>query len=322
MNENAADRPDDAQRWHPDAETLACLAQDLLDPAESARLRSHVADCADCQLAERQVLELSVAVTELLASAPPEPMPDLVADRLDAALAALGPPGALAGSDAGAGVGTGVGAGADAGAPGDARPTGTAAGHAPVVPLDQARRRRRGLVLAAAASVLVVAGVATGVNTLAGPGTPQAEGPATPSPATTQPPSPRPSGGGQFASALPYRVSSSGYSYDPDGFDTAVDKLLASGAPTGEGTGSGTIGPRTDPGTGSPRAGQATPTVPACVLETPRQPDQPVAIDFGSFKGTRAAVLVYTDRAHKNQVRAFVVAVDCSGVLFEQVVAR
>lgn len=307
MSDNAADRPRGADP-HPDTETLACLAEDLLTPAEATLVRSHLAGCAHCQRAQLRVVELSATVTELLASAPTEAMPNLVADRLDAALAAL---------DAADGSRSDAAPVADPVAADPVTPE-----LATVLPLNRARPRRRGLLLVVAASTLVIAGAAAGLSTMTGGGTPQAQAPPNPRPAATQGAPTRPPGGGQFASALPYRLSSSGYSYEPDEFGMAVDKLLATGAPTGDGTGSGTIGPKTDPGGGSPRAGQATPSVPACVLDAPRRTDQPLAVDFGSFQGQRVAVLAYADRANKDRVRAFVVAVGCGGVLFEQDVAR
>ncbi|WP_042415881.1 anti-sigma factor family protein [Streptacidiphilus anmyonensis] len=70
---------------HPDADLLAEHAEELLTPEQSADLTAHLASCEEC----RETYDALVELTALLGAEPaPGPMPDDVAARIDAALAA------------------------------------------------------------------------------------------------------------------------------------------------------------------------------------------------------------------------------------------
>lgn len=69
---------------HLDYETLADLAEGILDDATATSAEQHLADCADCRLRAAEVAEVS----RVLAEAPIPPMPAHLVDRLDAAIAA------------------------------------------------------------------------------------------------------------------------------------------------------------------------------------------------------------------------------------------
>ncbi|MGK5632976.1 anti-sigma factor family protein, partial [Streptomyces sp. URMC 123] len=70
---------------HPDIEEISALAEGLLPPERSATVRDHVTGCAPCS----EVLSSLEEIGRLLGALPdPGPMPDDVAGRLDAALAA------------------------------------------------------------------------------------------------------------------------------------------------------------------------------------------------------------------------------------------
>ncbi|TWF98814.1 anti-sigma factor family protein [Kitasatospora viridis] len=72
---------------HPSVEQLADLAEDLLPADRAAAVRTHLADCPECADTTAALTEL----TALLAADPIEPMPQEVARRIDAALAAAQP---------------------------------------------------------------------------------------------------------------------------------------------------------------------------------------------------------------------------------------
>ncbi|WP_042384633.1 zf-HC2 domain-containing protein [Streptacidiphilus melanogenes] len=70
---------------HPDVELLAEHAEELLPAEQSAELTAHLASCAEC----RETYDALVELTSLLGAEPtPGPMPEDVAARIDAALAA------------------------------------------------------------------------------------------------------------------------------------------------------------------------------------------------------------------------------------------
>ncbi|MFB7472427.1 anti-sigma factor family protein [Kitasatospora sp. NPDC056184] len=76
--------PDPAAGAHPEVDELADLAEDLLPPAEADALRRHLTGCAEC----RETVDALAEVRTLLGGAEFPPMPDDVAARIDAALAA------------------------------------------------------------------------------------------------------------------------------------------------------------------------------------------------------------------------------------------
>ncbi|MFB7189737.1 anti-sigma factor family protein [Streptomyces sp. NPDC056230] len=72
---------------HPDVSEISDLMEGLLPPSRAAEVRSHVDGCALCGDVHASLIE----IRGLLGAVPePQPMPDDVADRIDAALAAEG----------------------------------------------------------------------------------------------------------------------------------------------------------------------------------------------------------------------------------------
>jgi hypothetical protein len=69
---------------HPDADTLAACREGLLGTRRSARIRKHLARCSRCASLDHEL----AAVSTLLASTPAPKIPDELAARLDAVLAA------------------------------------------------------------------------------------------------------------------------------------------------------------------------------------------------------------------------------------------
>ncbi|MCP2313163.1 anti-sigma factor family protein [Kitasatospora paracochleata] len=73
-------QPDD----HPDIDVLADLTEDLLPAERAAEVRAHLADCPDCAETHAALAEVS----RLLGDTEPPAMPEDIAARIDAALAA------------------------------------------------------------------------------------------------------------------------------------------------------------------------------------------------------------------------------------------
>ncbi len=67
---------------HLDHETLAELAEGLLDEEDAGEARTHLAGCAECRAREQDVSNVSALLGEM----PAPPMPSHVADRVEAAL--------------------------------------------------------------------------------------------------------------------------------------------------------------------------------------------------------------------------------------------
>lgn len=144
---------------HVDDDVLADAHAGLLSEAEAARVEAHLAGCAECAAADRALTDLESLLRETGATA--LPMPAAVADRLEATLQNE----SLARSSE-----TGV-------------TSLTAARHH-----DRGRSRRPQHILAAAASVAVLAvGGIAAVSLFDRDGTPVAEGPGTTPSATATP---------------------------------------------------------------------------------------------------------------------------------------
>jgi hypothetical protein len=70
---------------HPEAAEIAALGEELLTAAEAREIQEHLAGCPDCTAV---AADLELLRNELAGLAPIEPMPEEVAARIDAALAA------------------------------------------------------------------------------------------------------------------------------------------------------------------------------------------------------------------------------------------
>ncbi|MDT0301986.1 hypothetical protein [Streptomonospora wellingtoniae] len=133
---------------HVDAETLALSAEGLLEDDDESTVQQHVADCAACAAQRSELAD----VTRALAEVPAAPLPDSVAEQLEAAVRAE--------TESRRAEGGGSGSGGSDGGSGDGS---TAAGSGPptpglppnVVPM---RRRWINYLAVAAAAVVVVGG--------------------------------------------------------------------------------------------------------------------------------------------------------------------
>ncbi|WP_116247541.1 hypothetical protein [Nocardiopsis sp. FIRDI 009] len=135
---------------HPDAEALAFLAEDLLDPSEERTVTAHIQTCATCAA----TLDELTGVSRVLAATPAPELPQDVADLLDRRIADAVRERAERGPDT---------------EPTDPVPAEHPSADAAVVPLAAARRRRSSnglprLLAAAAAAVFVVGGGVAVVN--------------------------------------------------------------------------------------------------------------------------------------------------------------
>ncbi|GAA4946871.1 hypothetical protein GCM10023224_33010 [Streptomonospora halophila] len=131
---------------HVDAETLALSAEGLLEHNDESTVQQHVADCAACAAQRSELAD----VTRVLAEVSAAPLPDAVAERLDAAVRAETESRRTegGGSDGGSGDGS---AAAESGPPPPQPPSHPSN----VVPL---RRRWINYLAVAAAAVVVVGG--------------------------------------------------------------------------------------------------------------------------------------------------------------------
>ncbi|WP_371498297.1 hypothetical protein OG871_19795 [Kitasatospora sp. NBC_00374] len=146
---------------HPDVDTLADLSEDLLAPADAALIRRHLADCPDCADAYAALAE----VTRLLGDAPAPPMPEDIAARIDAALAAAAETAAPE-PDAPAVPGHPApartappgrrGGPADPSRPGSGSGSGSGSGTGPATGPGRPRRRRTGRILLGTAALAAV----------------------------------------------------------------------------------------------------------------------------------------------------------------------
>lgn len=274
------------------------LDLDALADALAGEPPTHLEDCGSCAAALRDLAAAMGSVQTALAGLPEPELPDEVAARLDAALARAST------------------AGPDTGTP-DAVPAPAAASAATITPLD-ARRRVRWLPAAsgvAAAAALVVGAVIIWPGGTGG------------------------SNSGARDSSLASRrndgipTSSSGTDYGRDGvlLKQALPGLLTgSAAPAKAGgqapvVGSGTTGGSTGSGAeASPDSGAPTAVDPLGPLRTtqrlasclaaltdPADKSLPLALDYASFEGKPALVVVLPS-ASAGKVDVFVVAAGCS----------
>ncbi len=148
---------------HVGAEKLARYRQDDLSPRQDARIRTHLAGCTRCRARSEEL----GAVTTLLASVPPPPMPEHLAARIHDALAAeaAGRVALTAGAASGIGTRPAPEAGPRAsGAPGNGQPQdGRSARHQRPEPGRRPRLPRLSSpvalrTMAAAAAAVVIAG--------------------------------------------------------------------------------------------------------------------------------------------------------------------
>lgn len=90
------ENPDDVDE-HPEVAEISALGEGLLPPQRAARVRAHLGACALCADVQSSLAEIHHGLTTL--PSPPR-MPEDIAARIDAALAAEPPPGAPAPAEA------------------------------------------------------------------------------------------------------------------------------------------------------------------------------------------------------------------------------
>ncbi|KWW97849.1 hypothetical protein C3Y87_11495 [Carbonactinospora thermoautotrophica] len=272
-------------RWtagHPDPETISDYLEGLLSRPAARRVEVHLRRCGSCRDTQAALGE----VRELLAASDAGPMPPQVAARIEAALAS---PGERVSGDAGPTT------------PGE-----------PAASMTSRKRSRRSawLLRAAAAVAVVAAGVGIVPQLLPGVWPRQNSATSTNAPAPAR--SGQPGSGGQQESSprlsgLPGPVLYRGRPYAAAQFGTQVHELLREAA---------TIRPfQGRPPSGSqggvPYDGDAASVV-GCVREATGRPgDPPVVVDFGTYEGRQAAVVVLHDETNPALLDAYVVPASC-----------
>ncbi|NUQ98520.1 MAG: zf-HC2 domain-containing protein [Streptomyces sp.] len=292
---------------HPEVEEISALSEGLLPPERDTEVREHLAGCGLCA----DVLVSLEEIRGLLGNLPgPHRMPEDVAGRIDAALAAEAHLAAASrvdvprGTPTDRGTGGGVPRGTSTAPAGRAdAPTGPGRGEAPpagpgrnaVASRRPAGFRRRGRALIA--SVSAVAALALGGIVYAAVG----------------------SGGGASDSSA---VSSAGASVSTQ-VGSQVRQLL------GERTPGQADSPMHSNRTNSdtPFSPDNAPAVPSCVLKATHRTQQPLAAEREPFQGKNAYLVVLSHPGDSSKVDAFVVNASCSTtspgtVLFQATYAR
>ncbi len=316
--------PDPTAGPHPSVDELADLAEDLLAPADADALRRHLTGCADC----RETVDALTEVRTLLAAAEPPALPEDVAARIDAALAAAAAPAEPAPTAP-------TGPAPTRPAPTGSAPTGsgsktpsTAPPARPAAATGPGRtrpRRRRALLLGSAAALLALALGGTflslsssqrqDLSATADAGRPAA-GSAAP-------------GAAESSAGTKTDRSTGGTVYQDDLLAAQVRQLLAGAAATGParpvkpsagpGSGAGATDPSKVPGTtavppaeggqGLTGGGRSTPACPA------PSTGALLATDRGSYAGAPVDVLVYALPDRPDQLDVYLRAPDCGPVL-------
>jgi hypothetical protein len=273
---------------HPEVAELSALSEGLLPPGRGADVREHLAGCELCT----DVLASLAEIRGLLGTLPgPQRMPEDIAGRIDAALAAEALLDTVRPDEPGPGVPRGTPArvprgtsatpagrpvapgGPGRGPDGSRRAGRRPAGHG-------SRRRSRLLAAASATAVLALGGIVYGVVSASGGGSAgpsgarvaQAAGPAVT---------------GQVADQVRRLLAApvNGQVVSPRLDHTAPHTLAA-------------------PALGAP--------VPPCVLKATRRGQSPLATEREYFQGRDAYLLVLPHPGNTGEVDAFVVGASCS----------
>lgn len=262
-------------RRHLSPETVADLREGLLDARETMAAQGHLLDCRRCAALSEDLAEVSAL---LAGHGDTGDLPDDVAERLDAALAAERP---------------------------SALPTAATT----VTPLHDTSRGPAGMrvLQAAAAIVLVLAGVGVGVNAFRAGGGDDT--------ATTAD-----SAGGAAqegaASGTGYPVTRSGRNWSAGTLGPAVPGLVtgslapaADAAPPEAGGDQGTARDLASDEVGRLAGG---PPLADCVAALVDGPGTPLAVDLSSWEGNPAAVVVLPTPDDPSSVDVWVVGPQCS----------
>ncbi|WP_049576038.1 hypothetical protein [Streptomyces sp. SBT349] len=287
---------------HPEPAEIAALDEDLLEPAEAAAVRDHLARCASC--GEVQA-DLAALRDELARLPDPGPVPDDIALRIDAALAAVAADDAVSRETAEAlaekTAGSKDAAGADAAG---------ARHRAPVAGPRWMRVLRLGL---AAAGAIVVLGMGAVMVQSFGGGNSDSEGTADMNPEA---------GSGEAAeepvetqvrellaeaeSTSPMVAGDSGGSAESHPPESTGEAEDAEGSETPE------SGGEPESGSGEPEP-DATPAVevPPCVEAAIGRVETPLAAGEEDYAGMDAYLVIFQHQVDPEQVDAYVVAATC-----------
>ncbi|MDT0342153.1 anti-sigma factor family protein [Streptomyces litchfieldiae] len=271
---------------HPEPAEIAALDEDLLPPADAARVHDHLAWCDACA---RVQVELA-ALTQALGDLPdPGPIPADIAARIDLALAEGAAADAVSRETADAGRETETAAyGAVSVAPPATR---TPASDLVLLRQRRERRHRRLQMGLAAVGAVVVLGV--GVSIIQSGGGMSA--------------------GDESGGELEASVNDQGQgelSGPSDELETRVRELLAEAQDTGPLVAEGSEGATPEESQSSPSV-SAQPEVPACVEETIGRREAPLAADEEDYAGVDAYLVVFPHEADPEQIDAYVVSASC-----------
>jgi len=269
---------------HLSADTLADLAEDLLDEESARAGRDHLRSCPRCSADLESLWRLPALLSSAAGAAP---MPEDVIARVDEALAAEA---------------TRPVVGAPARASVDVTPLRTASGP-----------RGMRFLQAAAVVVLLLAGVGLGVTAIRGGGDNADSGTM----------SAESGGGGEAAGAEPlagYPVTASGRDWDQKSLVDAVPGLVTGSigpsvqlrsAPSEE-SGAGDDRVDRDQLLDSPAGVLAQrPALADCLSRADISPETPVAVDIASWEGQPAAVIVLPADGDPSRVDVYVVEPSC-----------
>ncbi|OWA23796.1 zf-HC2 domain-containing protein [Streptomyces sp. CS057] len=293
---------------HPEVSEISDLTEGLLSPSRAAEVRQHVAGCDLCS----EVRDSLEEIRDLLGTmATPEPMPEDVAARIDAALAAEVRPTAPVAdepvvvsrettTDDGTTTdrATSESTSRSIGAPATGRPAGrssaaTGPGRRPT------RRRRRAVVLGTAFGAAVIGMSVFFLQSI------------TPS-------------GDSSKTAADSGVSaaeSGAHAYADGTLESRVQDLLGGGASL-ESPGTKKVPPGADtkstseavtPDTEVSRSPLKAPAVdvPPCVQQATGRTTPALALDEGTYQGTDAYLVVLPHSSDPSRVQAYVVAASC-----------
>ncbi|WP_406240919.1 hypothetical protein [Streptomyces anulatus] len=293
---------------HPEVSEISDLTEGLLSPSRAAEVQQHVAGCALCS----EVRDSLEEIRDLLGTMPtPEPMPEDIAARIDAALAAEVRPTApvadepvvvsretTTGEDTTTDRATSEPASRSIGAPAPSRPAGRSAaatgpGRRPT------RRRRRAVVLGTAFGAAVIGMSVFFLQSIA------------------------PSGDSSKTAADSgvSAAESSAHAYADGTLEAQVQDLLG-GRASQESPGAKKVPPGADtkstseavtPDTAATRSPLKAPAVvvPPCVQQATGRTTPALALDEGTYQGTDAYLVVLPHRSDPSRVQAYVVAASC-----------
>ncbi|MGC5533105.1 anti-sigma factor family protein [Streptomyces sp. SR-10] len=293
---------------HPEVSEISDLTEGLLSPSRAAEVRQHVAGCDLCS----EVRDSLEEIRDLLGTMPtPEPMPEDIAARIDAALAAEARPTApvvdepvvvsretTSVEDTTTDRAASESASRSIGAPAPIRPAGrssaaTGPGRRP------ARRRRRAVVLGTAFGAAVIGMSVFFLQSIA------------------------PSGDSSKTAADSgiSAAESGAHAYADGTLESQVQDLLGGGA-SQESPGIKKVPPGADtkssseavtPDTEASRSPFTAPAVvvPPCVQQATGRTTPALALDEGTYQGTDVYLVVLPHPSDPSRVQAYVVAASC-----------